>query len=123
MSGRKYKELEDRTTIFAKNVVRFCISLKKSDIKKPFINQIIRSSSSVGANYREANEARTYKEKIHILFIVKRELKETQYWLSLFEVFKDANNNQLSQLQKECDELLKIFMTIIFSFKSQEKRK
>lgn len=53
----KFRELEKRTTDFAKRTIRLCKALPKNTINNRLVDQIIRSSGSVGANYREANEA------------------------------------------------------------------
>jgi len=117
MSGRKYQELENRTTQFGKNVVRFSYTLKKDYLIKPVLLQIIRSSSSIGANYREMNESRTIKEKIHILSIIKREINETLHWLSILEEANNVNPEILVVLKNECKELKNIFVTILFTLK------
>lgn len=121
MSGGAYKQLEDRTTMFAIQVIRFCRSVGEKHLSTSIVNQIIRSASSVGANYREANEAKSHKEKLYFLYIVKRELKETQYWLDVLEEFENPTiDSQRKNLRKEVTELLNIFMSIIFSFQKKK---
>ncbi len=117
MSGRKYQQLENRTTEFARNVVRFSYTLKNDFLIKPILLQIVRSSSSIGANYHEMNESRTIKEKIHILSIIKREINETVHWLSILEVAENVNKTRLTSLKAECKELKNIFVTILFALK------
>jgi len=53
--------LENRTTKFGKNIIQICKSIKENNINKPVINQLVRSSTSIGANYREANHASSKK--------------------------------------------------------------
>lgn len=100
----KYRDLEERTTEFAKRIIRLCKALPKSSINFPLINQIIRSSGSVGANYREANEAVGRKDFIHRLRIARKEAKETEHWLSLIEEantdFKDKMANLFQETKK-----------------------
>ncbi|RJP45860.1 MAG: four helix bundle protein [Armatimonadetes bacterium] len=103
--------LEDRTLEFAKAVIRLCSKLPKNAVSINSISQIIRSSSSVGANYREANDSLGKKDFIHRLRISRKEAKETLYWIHLL---KEANPNiDLSLIEKECTELRNILSAII----------
>ena len=77
----KEYNLEDRTVRYSENIIIFAKNLKKDIIIIPLIKQLIRSSTSIGANYCEANGAsskKDFKNKIHIC---KKEAKETKYWL------------------------------------------
>jgi len=99
-------DLEERTTEFAKRIIRLCKKLPKNIINNPFISQIIRSSGSVGANYREANDALGKKDFIHRLRISRKEAKETKHWLELIgEANKDIEL-QLKELKQENQELI-----------------
>lgn len=86
--NNKYRELENRTTEFAKRIVRLCKELPKDRINNRLVDQIIRSAGSVGANYREANEALGKKDFLFRLKISRKEAKETHHWL---ELIKEAN--------------------------------
>ncbi|MFA5187828.1 MAG: four helix bundle protein [Patescibacteria group bacterium] len=81
---RKF-DLEDRTLIFGKEIIHLCKSLPANTINFRLIDQIIRSGTSMGANYREANETETKKDFKHKIRICLRECKETGYWLELIE--------------------------------------
>ena len=103
--------LEDRTLTFAKNIINLCKKIKFDNINSVLINQIIRSSASVGANYREANDALGKKDFIHRLRISRKEAKETIYWLQLI---KEANPNiDINILIDECTQLKNILSSII----------
>lgn len=105
--------LEERTLEFAKAIVILCKSLPKDIVNTKLIGQLVNAAGSVGANYREANEALSKKDFIHRMKITRRECKETSYWL---ELLKEANNNStnvLDSLIKESQELRNIFTSII----------
>lgn len=109
----RYRQLENRTTEFAKNIIRLCKEMKEDSINRPLINQIIRSSGSVGANYREANEALGKKDFVHRLRIARKEAKETQHWLELIEEANPELSEKMKGLFRETQELRNILSSII----------
>jgi len=81
-------------------------------VSKPIINQLIRSSTSIGANYCEANNASSRNDFRNKIFICKKESQETKYWLKLLlSVSDDAD--KINALWKECHEFSLIFQKII----------
>jgi four helix bundle protein len=72
---RKY-DLCDRTTIFSQEIINFCKSIPQNTINNPLVNQLIRSGTSIGANYSEADEANSKKDYINKVAIAKKETKE-----------------------------------------------
>lgn len=88
-------------------------------MSKPLIAQVIRSATSVGANYCEANGASSRKDFCNKIFICKKEAKETHYWL---DILKECcgRDNDLDCLRGECIELIRIFSKIAAS--SREER-
>ncbi len=104
------KELEDRFFNFAKNVRDFCRQIKQDAINIVYIRQLIRSSSSIGANYLEASDDLGKADERMKIKISRREAKESIFWLKLILV---ENNPTLDSLQKtlldECDQIRKIF--------------
>ena len=70
-------DLEKRTTEFAKQTILLCRKLSRDSINSRLVGQIVGSSGSIGANYREANDALGKKDFIHRLKISRREAKET----------------------------------------------
>lgn len=105
--------LEERTLQFSQNLITFCYKLPKTNINSPLINQIVRSGTSVGANYREANDGLGKKDSVHSLKIARKEAKETSYWL---ELLLNSNPNfelDLNPLIKECVELRNILSSMI----------
>jgi len=81
-------DLEERTLEFAKGIIRLSKKLPKDVINIRLIGQLINASGSVGANYREANEALSKKDFVHRMKITRKECKESSYWL---ELLKEAN--------------------------------
>ena len=110
-----YFDLEARTFKFAKDVVVFLKKLPLTIANREFFKQLIRSSSSVGANYLEANNCLGKKDFSHKIGICRKEAKESNYWLRLIEV--EENNAQqfetAKKLQKESLELVLIFGAIL----------
>ena len=78
-------ELERRTKAFAVKVIQFVQDLPKNKVSDVLGYQLLKSGTSVGANYREANRAQSRADFIHKISIVEKEIAETQYWLELFE--------------------------------------
>lgn len=110
---KKY-DLEERTTEFAKAVIRICGKLRKGPINNRLIDQVVGSSGSIGANYREANDSLGSKDFIHKAKIARREAKEAQHWLQLL---KEANPNEnFDKLIGESVELKNILSAIIKKF-------
>lgn len=73
--------LEERTAKFGGNVILFCRSLKQDIVTKPLIDQLVRSATSIGANYMEANGASSKIDFRNKIFICKKEAQETKHWL------------------------------------------
>jgi four helix bundle protein len=110
--NKKY-DLEDRTLEFAKSVVRLCKKLPKNVVNFKIIDQLIRASGSVGANYIEASEALSKKDFLYRIRITRKECKETTYWL---ELIKEANiefGKEIDFHIQESRELRNIFTSII----------
>lgn len=109
----KVFDLEERTTKFAVNVVKLCRKLPKDSINSRLTGQVTGSAGSVGANYREANDALGKKDFILRIKIARKEAKETVHWL---EIIKEANpefSEEINTLKKEATELKNILSAII----------
>jgi len=117
------KDLKDRTKKFALRIIRMYPSLPKSMEAQVLGKQVLRSGTSVGANYREASRGRSKAEFIAKMGDCLKELDETTYW---FELLIDGNilpGNKLSDLLQESKELTAIFVTIIKNTKTNVKKK
>ena len=105
-------DLEDRTLEFAKRVIRFCRGVQLDVISRELVSQVIRASGSVGANYREANEALSKKDFVHRIKIARREAKEAYYWLQLLSEAVRQSDGEINKLLQEALELKKILSVI-----------
>lgn len=115
-SNNKYN-LEERTAKFGEEVIEFCKAVKHDDISKPLISQLVRSSTSVGANYCEANNASSKKDFRNKIFICKKECQETKHWLRMMAKCLSENKENIRKMWSECQELTMIFQKIINSLK------
>lgn len=107
--------MKSRTKLFAINVALLTQKLPESQINRPYINQIIRSSSSVGANYRASRRAKSNADFINKLKIVEEELDESLFFLELLEFFNQFVKEEINTLHKERETLLKIIVASIVS--------
>jgi four helix bundle protein len=105
-------DLEGRTAEFAKNVIRLCKQLPINVINNELIGQLIDSSGSMGANYREANDALSRKDFKYRIKITRKETKETHYWLELLIEANPEFKGKIDILLTEALELKKIFSSI-----------
>jgi four helix bundle protein len=106
-------DLEKRTTEFAKSVIKVCKQLSGNSMNDRLVGQVVGSAGSIGANYREANDALGKKDFIQRLKISRREAKECMHWL---ELVLEANTEiaaEIQPVQKECEELKNILSAII----------
>lgn len=108
-------DLEERTAKFGEDIIIFCKKIKQDTITKPLISQIIRSGTSVGANYCEANGASSKKDFKNKIFICKKEANETKHWLRMIATASSELQPESRKLWKECQELTLIFQKIISS--------
>lgn len=106
-------DLEDRTAKFSEETINFLKRLPQNTITQPLISQLIRSATSVGANYCEANEANSKKDFVNKIAIAKKEIKETRYWLRLVAYTLPDTKEEMSKLFQESRELNFIFSAII----------
>ena len=114
---KKEFDLESRTLKFAAECITLSKLIMKDPINVQISTQLVRSSSSVGANYREANEAMTKKEFYYRIGIARRESKESKYWL---ELLLHANSSLIKETRSLIDEALqltKIFSSIALGYK------
>lgn len=109
---KKY-DLEERTAAFAEQIIDLCKKSQKNVITLPLIDQLIRSGTSVGANYCEANGASIKRDFKNKIYICKKEAKETRYWLRLLVRALPEAREDCKVLWKEASELVLIFGSIV----------
>lgn len=109
------EEMKRRTKLFAINVARLTEKLPDTQINKAYKGQIIRSSSSVGANYRASRRAKSKPDFINKLKIVEEEADESIFFLELLLEFNKPFESEINELYKEGETLLKIIVSSIIS--------
>lgn len=112
------EELKQRTKKFAIEVGMFTQLLPYNNLNKAYCNQIIRSSSSTGANYRAARRAKSKADHINKLKIVEEELDESLYFLELLVVFNPSFEEKIKSIYKEGETLLKIIVATLITLRN-----
>jgi four helix bundle protein len=119
----KKKDLKERTKFFALRIIRMYSALPKSTEARVLGKQVLRSGTSVGANYREASQGRSKAEFVAKMGDCLKELEETTYWFELLIEGGILSENKLSGLLQESKELTAIFVTTIKNTKTNSKKK
>ncbi len=115
-------ELELRTRQFAVRVIRFVGGFTSSAASRVIGNQLLKSGTSIGANYREANRAVSRRDFVHKITISEKEASETTYWLEICEETSLGNREICGDLLVEANELLAIFTSIGRSVRANDRR-
>jgi four helix bundle protein len=110
MNENKYN-LQDRTTDFGKRIINLCKLYKNNKISNRIVDQLVRSGTSVGANYMEAVNGSSKKDFKNKLFLCKKEAQETKYWLTMLKELE--TNDEIDALSNECHQLNLIFQKSI----------
>jgi four helix bundle protein len=110
--NKKY-DLEERTARFGENIIEFAKNISKNHITDSLVKQLIRSATSVGANYCEADCAETKKDFEHKIGISKKESRESKHWLRMIAKAEPTFINECRLLWREANELNLIFTTIV----------
>ncbi len=120
----KIFNLEERTAKFGENILKFIKRTPKNITTNSIINQLIRSATSVGANYCEADDAHSKKDFIHKISLCKKEARESKHWLRMIaQVTNHSLKPETRILWKEAHELNLIFASIILSAKGQKPKR
>jgi four helix bundle protein len=104
------EELKRRTKEFGLRVIKLVEQLPRSKTADVIGQQLLRSATSVGANYRAACRARSQADFVSKICVVEEEADESAYWLELLEAAKIVSEAEISSLLKEADELTAIFV-------------
>lgn len=105
-------DLEERTAKFGENIITFCRSINVDHVSKPLINQIVRSATSIGANYMEANQASSKKDFRNKVTICRKEANETKHWLRMIANALPETKEKCREYWQEAHELTLIFSKI-----------
>src|SRR5688572_27010649 len=104
-------EMKDRTKAYANRVVRLCAALPQNWIARTLGNQLLRSGTSVGANYRAVCRAKSNADFINKLRVVEEECDESLFWMELLVENSFLKASRLAGLKKEADEILAIVVS------------
>lgn len=113
---KKY-DLEERTARLGEKIIELCKKAPKNAVTIPIISQLIRSGTSIGANYCEANGASSKKDFKNKIFTCKKESKETKYWLRMLAKAVEELREECRELWQEAQEFTLIFSKIAVSTK------
>jgi four helix bundle protein len=113
LNDKKKYDLEERTARLGEKVIEFAADLPNTTINRPLIIQFVRSGTSIGANYMEADGAESRKDFQHKIGICKKEAKETMHWLRMIAKANPNKQTECRRLWKEAHELVLIFSSII----------
>ena len=111
-SKKKY-DLAERTAKFGEDIIDFVNNLQDAPVNRVLIGQVVRSGTSIGANYMEADGAESKKDFRHKISICKKESKETMHWLRMIHKANPAKKDQCDELWREAHELALIFSSIL----------
>ena len=113
----KVYDLSERTSLFGENIIGFVKSIPDTPVNRPLVSQIVRSATSIGANYMEADGAESKKDFQHKIAICKKESKETMHWLRMLAKAYPSSQIECRKYWKESQELALIFSSIINNMK------
>ncbi len=106
-------DLIERTGEVGIKAILLCKKVHNSPINTPLINQFIRSSTSIGANYCEATEANSKKDFCNKIAIAKKEAKETLHWIKMLKIAESNFDSELDLIADEVHQLVLIFSASI----------
>ena len=110
--------MEERTAKLGEDIIDFGKSLKRDEINSPLITQLVKSGTSIGANYMEADGADSKKDFRYKISLCKKESKETKHWLRMIRKANPQKTEECKRLWQEAQELTLIFSSILLSKKN-----
>ena len=110
--GQFNEQIRERTLKVAVEIHELLVNSKVSPVTRPIVKQVIRSSSSVAANYRAATRSRSDAEFYSKICIVVEEVDETQFWLDYLLRINQLKKEGIPTLFNEVDELVRLFTSI-----------
>ena len=114
-SDRNVYDLGERTAKFGESVLRIAKKVNSNTVNRPLVSQLVKSATSIGANYMEADGAESKRDFIHKISICRKEAKETEYWLRIISNANAELKGQCEGLSQEAREFTLIFSKIITS--------
>lgn len=120
MTNKEFSEkLEKRTKLFSIEIIKLSASISNSPEARVIRNQITKSATSIGANYREANRSRSISDFKNKIKISESEANETLYWLEIIMELNWSEKELIDKLQSEAKELLAILTSIGIKMKTK----
>jgi four helix bundle protein len=113
-------DLEERTAAFGNSAIMLAKTVPLTPITRPLVSQLVRSATSVGANYCEADDAESRADFKHKIGICKKEARETKHWLRMLVTAVPESREQAKSLWQEAKELNLIFNAIVRSTKANQ---
>ena len=117
------QEFKNRTKTLALRIIRLVETIPNTKVGIVVSNQILRSSTSVGANYRAACRAKSTADMISKLGIVEEEADETIYWLELLGESELVKESKLAELMKEYNEIVAMIVSSIKTLRNKQIQK
>jgi four helix bundle protein len=105
-------DLEERTAQFCEEIIKLCKTVPLNDITRSIVSQLIRSATSIGANYMEATGASSKKDFRNKIYICKKESRERKHWLRMLSSASLAHKENALVLWQEAHEFVLIFQKI-----------
>ena len=113
MSRQLEYDLEQRTGEFGEAIIAFAKRVPINEVTRSLVDQVVRSGTSVGANYCEADDASTKKEFRHKIGYCRKESRETKHWLRMIVKAEPQFREDAAPLWQEAKELHLIFAAIL----------
>ena len=114
---RKIYDLEERTAKFGEEILKFAQKISFNPVTVPLISQLVKSGTSIGANYCEADDAESGQDFKHKIGISKKEARETKHWLRMIAITCPDSKEEARKLWQEAKELSLIFSKIVINTK------
>ncbi len=114
---KRVYDLEERTAQFGEDVIKFTKKILINKVTERLVPQLVASATSVGANYCEANAASSKNDFRNKIFICRKEIQETRYWLELLAESNPETKEALRKFWKEAHELTLIFNKVSISLR------
>jgi four helix bundle protein len=123
LNNNKEYDLEERTTNFAEEIIGFIKTIKKDCINQNIIIQLVRSATSIGANYCEANASSSKRDFRNKIYLCKKEANETKYWLRILSKYHPELKEKIKLFWKEAHQFHLIFQKITNTLNKKLKDK
>jgi len=119
-SNNSSYDLEERTAKFGEEIIILAKKIVKNTVTIPILDQLIKSGTSMGANYCEANNASSKRDFRNKIYICKKEANETKYWLRILAKAVPELKEKIRKLWQEAQELNLIFQKIANSLNKKK---